>query len=684
MLRRIILLAAIVVAVLMVAALAAVVLIDPDDHRERIAERASAQIGREVTLDGPIDLKLFPWLSFEVRDASVANPQDFEDAPALAEIGLATASIRLWPLLRREIEIGAIEFENATFHLVTDRAGRSNLDGLFAAEPEPGVDRRPADLGGLETGPLRLRNVVVALLDLASGERTDIAIDSLDADPFAPGREVVFSLRGRVNQDGESVLADVRFDGRLNVPADISGVVVDDWSARFELPGAQASGRAEGDVRIDLAQIAPSLEMSRLRAGLEFPGLAMALEAIEPIVLTLGDPPELSMPSAIFELDDQRLSVAGGLRLAERLDGRLDITGERLDLRQLTGIGGGETVAGDADAEADFRPLRMLDLRSTLQLEELTLAEGMRLEDVDAEARLREGLLMLEPMRARLFGGHFDGSARVDFNQEPPAVRLQPRLSGVLVEELAGLVSDFSPVAGSGDLALDIRFQGMALADILGSLGGTGQFSVRDGAIRGIDLNRLIEQELAVSSLADVRQVFSGETPFRQLDGSMRIDDGVLVLPNLDLSAAGFGARGSGQFDFAANQVDYRLELDLGERLLEQLPQRLRTATGGRIPLVITGPVSAPVVAVDLAGIAERAVRDELGRRLFDRLGPRESGEQPPPDDDERGSDAEEEPAGEPDRRERTSRQLLRGLLERDVEEESVSPEDEDDPEPPY
>ncbi|MFW5927176.1 MAG: AsmA family protein, partial [Wenzhouxiangella sp.] len=66
MLRRIILLVSMIVVLLVVAVAAALVLIDPDDYRDEIAERASERLDREVRLDGPIDLKVFPWLAFEV------------------------------------------------------------------------------------------------------------------------------------------------------------------------------------------------------------------------------------------------------------------------------------------------------------------------------------------------------------------------------------------------------------------------------------------------------------------------------------------------------------------------------------------------------------------------------------------------------------------------------------------
>ena len=716
MLRRIVLVLIALVVVVVLAAVAAVVFIDPDNYRDQIAERASDQIGREVRLDGPIELRLFPWLAFDIRDASVGNPPDFEDAPPLAEIGMARAGIRLWPLIRGELEVGAIDFERAVFTVVTDRRGRSNLEGLFADAPDPAEPADP-DLSGLQTGPIGLRSVSVVLLDLAAGTRREVIVDSFEMAAFRADRDTEMALRGRVVDDGETVLEDLDFSGTLRVAANLSRIDLGDWQAGLYLPAAEARARTRGQAWIDMSGDILGVEVPHLDLELDLPDMHMKLALTDALTLILDDPPRVVvsgaegrvdlpdmqlglvltdalsvtlddpvrvvMPGAEFHLDDQRLDLSAELVLADPIQGQLDVSGERLDLRALAALGG-EDERPDADREApDFAPLAMVDFRADLRLDELILAEGMVLTQVRAGSRLADSVLRLEPLEARLFGGGFEGLAEVDFNQAPPAVHLQPRLSGVLVEQIAGLFSEHAPVAGSGDLSLDIRFRGLDPGDILASLDGSGQFLLSDGAVRGIDLETLIEQELTVASLGNVRQVFSGQTPFRSLAGSLRVEDGVIALPDLDLAAAGFGARGTGRIDFAGDQVDYRIELDLGESLLERLPSRLRSATGGTIPLAIAGPMTAPVVTVDLAGIAERAVRDEVGRRLLERI-ERPRAEQPPPEDaDEHDPDAppaEDEPEAERES-ERVGRQLLRGLMdsrERRTGAEEA-PADEDD-----
>lgn len=850
MLRRIVLLISIFVAIVLVAALAALVLIDPDDYRDQIASRASDQLGREVRLAGPIELRLFPWLAFEISDASVANPPDFDPAPPLAEIGLARASIRLWPLIRGEIEIGTIELENATLALVTAADGRSNLDGLFAADPElDRPERAETDLSTLRTGAIGLRNITLVMIDLARDERQEISIESLDLSPFAAERNVSLALQGRVASADEILVDNLRFDGTLRVPADLAHLDLADWQARFALPAAAATIRGGGELRLDLAREPLLAEMQRLDLEISLPDMALGLVLTEPLALQLGEPVRLDLPGAELSIDGQRLSVSGTLSSLDPLAGQMEISGQRLDLRgfaagdgddagthepagfdfallepidfrlalaleelllpddlslhalrtrahlrrgeldvaqvsaafrksddQLVGqISGnlrarlsaeaidvvvpgldldlsmadlalglavveplsirladpvavslpaihvvldedrlavaGELVLGDpirgrleisgerldldrlaalagaADDdvqrtdEPDFAPLRQLDFQAGLRLDELVLVEDVRLTAVQARAHLVEGILILQPLDAQLFGGRFDGTASVDFNAEPPFVHLQPRLSGVLVEQIVGLFVEHEAVVGSGDLSLDLRFQGLDLTAILATLDGSGNFALSDGAVHGIDFNRLIEQKLTAASLVNVREVFGGQTPFRRLSGNLQAAEGVLTLPDLALEAAGYAASGSGLIDLRQARVDYQLELNLGEELTRRMPRALQTATGGRIPLAVAGPIAAPVVSVDLASIAERALREEVGRRLLERLDrPPEPVEQQEPPPASESDEPADEAHREEDRSERSSRQLLRGLLE-SRERRPTPPEELDRPE---
>jgi len=117
----------------------------------------------------------------------------------------------------------------------------------------------------------------------------------------------------------------------------------------------------------------------------------------------------------------------------------------------------------------------------------------------------------------------------------------------------------------------------------------------------------------------------------------------------------------------------------------------LRRATKGRIPLSISGELTRPTVSVDLTALAEGAVREEIGRRLFEALGSGDDDEAaedgaPPPEQDPSARAQDED--DERERRRESGRQLLRGLIESnregaDPEKQESGSEAEAESEPP-
>jgi AsmA protein len=690
--RKLLLALVILIIVLVLGVFAAVVLIDPDDYRDQIAQRASETLGREVRLDGPMSLTFFPWLALEIQDVHVGNPLPLVDAPPLAQIGTATASVRVMPMLRGELETGALTLRDAQLTLVTGPGGQSNLDGLLAgADPAP--DAPPLDLTGVNLGSVTLEQVDLIQLDLVSGARTVLAIERMVLDAFAPERPVGFSLEaGLSDASGELLVIDA-LSGTMTLSRDAAELQVTDLSSDYRLPGSDVRGRASGRIQVQRAA-ETRVVVDAFETAIVAAGQSMGLRLGEPLTLTLGQAIDLGLTDAQVSLNDQRLQASGRVRFADQLSADLRVSGEELDLRPFMAAGGAEDPSNAESAAGDFTALRSINLAFRLDLEDLIVSNQLRLSEVVAEARLREGRLVLTPMQAQLFGGAFNGRVDIDFNQTPPTVALQPALSDVAIDQLAELSGRASPLSGLVNAQLSLDFSGLNLAGILASMNGSGRFEIAEGALEGIDLRRLIDEELTVNNLSNVSRAFGGRTEFQSLVTGVEIVDGVLELPDLNLTAADYGVQGQGRIDFAADRIDYRLQLDLGPELTQRLPGTLRDATRGRIPLAIGGPVAQPVVTLDMESLLESAVRQQIVDRL---LRPRDEDEAAGPDaeasgepsaDSETETDAPGEPEQEPER-ERTSQVLLRGLLERaleDAEEEAPAEADtegrESDPPP--
>lgn len=675
MIKKLLLGLLVLLVIAVVVGVAAVLLIDPEDYRERIAQRASETLGREVSLDGPMSLSLRPWLAIKIEDVQVGNQAALSDAPPLARIGTAVASVHLMPMLRGELKTGALTLSDSQLTLVTGPGGQTNLDGLLA-ESDPTADSQAVDLTGLNLGAITLEQVELVQLDLVNDARTTLSIDRMRLAAFAPEQPLDFSLSARLSDASGDLLIIEQLGGSLRVARDLSAVRITEFSTDFRLPGGAIAGEASAGLELQLADES-KLVVFDLEVDLEAGEQSLGLSLSDPLTVVLGDALDVALTDARLTVNDQVLLASGRVRMAEQIRADLILSGKSLDLRPFisqpvadSSNGSSEAPSDPSSAPADFSALEALTLDFRLDLEQLIASDQLRLTEVVSEARLSNGRLQLSPMQARLLGGRFNGRVEVDFTSIPPSVALQPELSGIAVNQLAELSGSEAPLSGLADAQLMLDFSGLDLASVLATLNGSGRLEIANGALEGVDLRRLISEELTVSNLSNVSRAFGGRTEFDSLSAQIDVVDGVVELPNLDLNAIGYGVQGQGRIDFAADRVDYRLQLDLGPELAQRLPGSLRDATGGRIPLAISGPVAQPVVSLDFNSLLQSTIRQQITERL---LSPREQsneaeGDDPTADETDRADlDSETESAEDsaPRTRERTSQALLRRLLER-------------------
>lgn len=112
---------------------------DPNDYKDEIRQIARDKAHIELTLNGDIGWSLFPWLGLELHEASVATLIK-PDEP-YADLQMLGLSVRVLPLLRREVQMSDVRVEGLNLRLNRDKNGHGNWEDigkLPAAAPAPG------------------------------------------------------------------------------------------------------------------------------------------------------------------------------------------------------------------------------------------------------------------------------------------------------------------------------------------------------------------------------------------------------------------------------------------------------------------------------------------------------------------------------------------------------------------
>lgn len=401
-------LALLVLVLLVVLAIgAAIMLIDPNDYRDEIGAAVERETGRELTIEGEINLTFWPWLGLEIGRTQLADDPAFSDTP-FAEMDRIYAAVRLLPLLRRELQLDTIVLEGARAQLIVDEQGRGNWESLLpdpAEESAPKEDEPQRDSGGgialTDLGGLQIRDASFSYHDRGADEIYRIAPLNVNIDRLQFGQPVPVSADWVAELPDGSEIA-----GRLN-----SQVVLNEALDTIRLPRLQA----EVDVRLadDLAVLAELTGAVTLSENFEqalVEDLALLAVARGPDIP--GGEQQARLLASRIEAD----LASGRYRLPELL-----LTAAGVEMRlQADALLGDEL---EASAALELTPFDARQLMRRLAIDEPERADPDTLANVGGTAALRfaGGQLALESLDIVLDETTIRGDARVHSFDGPSA-----------------------------------------------------------------------------------------------------------------------------------------------------------------------------------------------------------------------------------------------------------------------
>lgn len=143
-----------VVAVL--ALLAFVATFDANNYKPQIIEQVENATGRDFTIDGEINLSIFPWVGLKVEDVSLGNGEGFK-AKRFAAIKQLDIKVNVLPLLKKEVEIDIIRLHGLDVSLEVAKNKSNNWSSLAQAKTagddavaEEKITQAPAEVMGQE------------------------------------------------------------------------------------------------------------------------------------------------------------------------------------------------------------------------------------------------------------------------------------------------------------------------------------------------------------------------------------------------------------------------------------------------------------------------------------------------------------------------------------------------------
>lgn len=432
-----------------------------------------------------------------------------------------------------------------------------------------------------------------------------------------------------------SMLGDVDFKASLRGPVTspaLTGIALKqrgqdlstDYSGSLRLDGDQTL-----DGMLSVASDNPRAVLSAL--GTELPE-GSSLNKIEISGQTTGSVMAPSLNEASFTIDDMTASGKVGADLrGNRPRVIADLTMSRLDLTPFLGSQQQDTQPNLNedwdDTPLDLAALNAVDATVTVAATEVIL-DQITLNDALLNTRLDDGRLSAIFRRDddkpgfKVFQGNWSGDLTLDASRTTPTLQIEALADGIAAQDMLTALTGFQNLNGLGDVHVDLSSEGTSLKSLISGLDGKFETDLNDGALRGLNLTKLVQsasnlQELVSSgglTVGSFQEAFSpnATTDFSKFIGSMDITNGVATLTDLNIDNPVIGVIGSGQIDLGARTLDIRLT------------PRLDVSAAGAGSTIGVGDIPIPVRIYGSwssvrFGLDSSAVQAELTSRLRGR-----------------------------------------------------------------
>ncbi len=556
----------VLVAVFLLAAVALLVLFDPNRYRGEIERLAQQKTGRSLRIEGPLHLKLLPFVALSIEDVKLGNPAGYGPGPFLT-VHQASVGVRLLPLLSHRLEVSRLAVDGLAVELVSRGPADNNWKDL-AGEGKSGS---PPDANSQKTrahiAEVDIRNCALTFRDEAAHSTTLLRDISLAAQGLGGAAPASFRLALNYSS-GKPPTWRLVAAGHLSLPD--SGRPIGLSALDLRLNEAHVTGSVTIEdpatlaLRFDLAS--DDLDLDRL----------------------LGIPPPASRPAA-------RSAAAAPVH--------------------------------KAPTPLPIEALRKLSAQGTLSVGRLTV-ERVVLTGVKLPVDAHQGKVRLGPLEAGLYGGHLNGEVAIDARPTVAQVAVQQQVDAVDLAPLMQALFQSARISGRAHADIDLRGTGNTDAAILRSLDGRLALNVAHGALEGIDLaHELAVAQALLKRTAPPARTGSGRTPFTTLAANGKVEAGVLHDDDLKVATELMQVSGQGTLDLTTEALKFRVSTHVGAAGAASGSGVLGVLQNSDVPFEITGTLASPMIRPDLQGLARAQLQGrvkekagELQQKLGEKL----------------------------------------------------------------
>lgn len=266
---------------------------DPNAYKYKLEELVQQRYQRTLTIDGEIELSLFPRIGLSVQGVSLSEPDSAETFASIESTRLAVA---VWPLLSNSFVVDHVAISGLKARVIRDKQGHFNFSNLVGgATPVTEAPANPAEalVGAAQSAAQAITNgslpqprnnmqIDIAGLDLKDGEvqlqdaisGMAVAVTKINANTGRVTFNQPFDVRLTARVEGGNPRVDANLTGQALLTLD---------------PSAKRYAAQKLDLRMDGKLPGAEAKSLAMRGNLAFNGQKSALDVAGLEVVFQGD-----------------------------------------------------------------------------------------------------------------------------------------------------------------------------------------------------------------------------------------------------------------------------------------------------------------------------------------------------------------------------------------------------------
>jgi AsmA protein len=607
---------------------------------------------RKLDIAGKVELSVWPDIGISVGRVSLSEPGGKAEFLALESARVAVA---VMPLLSKQVQVQRVELSGLKATLVKRKDGTLSIADLMGGKSgnQPGAGGGDAvatpiqlDIAGIKVANAQFTwrdektgsTTALSNLDLGTGRvRADSGRHTLEVDA------VSFAAKGKSGADafelkldaprllvspaksgGESLnlAATLTGSGRsVNAKLVLSGVEgnaealkIGKLTLDLDAKSGETTLKAHLDSPLAVNVAAQTVVLEKIAGSIDLASPQMPMKQIKlPLAGKLGA--DLAKQTAALELATQfdESKIASKVRVAKfaplALGFELDI--DQLNVDKYLPPKGKEEKAAKED-KLDFSALKGLDIDGVIRIGALQVSK-LKLAKLNAKLNIAGGRLDIAPLSVNLYEGTANGSLSLNANGNHLA--LKQNLAGVSINPLMKDLADKDLLEGRGNVALDVTSHGDSVTAMKKALGGMASLSLKDGAIKGINLAqslRDLKGKLGAKQDSTQQAKAGDKTDFSELTASLKIANGVAHNEDLAMKSPFLRLAGTGDIDIGGGQMNYLAKASVVANATGQGGAGLEQLKGLTVPVRVTGPFESLSYKIEFGSLVADAAKAKV------------------------------------------------------------------------